>query len=117
MALDLDFSDLLFAPQYDIWGVPLTFTHPKTRRPVSLKAIDHTLRHDSEGKLQVSVASSRPQYCVRMGDLAVLNLAATDLDGINVTVDGVKWKVDSSADFPGPNFGGGEVALNLIISK
>jgi hypothetical protein len=117
MAFDLDFADLLFAPQYEIFGVALTFKHPKTRASVQLQAIDNTLRSESNGTIKVMVASRKPQYCVRMEDLAALNLSATDLDGLAVSVDGKNWTVDSSAIFPGPSFGTGEVALNLIAPK
>jgi hypothetical protein len=117
MAFDLDFADLLFAPQYEIFGGALTFKHPKTRASVQLQAIDNTLRSEGSGAMKVMIASRKPQYCVRMESLAALNLAPTDLDGIAVNVDGKNWTVDSSAIFPGPSFNGGEVALNLVVVK
>ncbi|MDE2467230.1 MAG: hypothetical protein KGL35_00375, partial [Bradyrhizobium sp.] len=105
-----------YAPIYAQFGVALAFTHPKTRKPALLTAVNATLAHDGGG-LGLSVASRRLQYCVLAADLAALGLAPADMDGVGVSVDGQKFTVDSSAQLPGPAFGLGEIGLNLIVAK
>lgn len=111
-----DYASLLYGPLYAGFGVALSFRSPRDGQVVSLLAIEATLRHDS-GNFRLNVASRRPQYCVRLTDLAALKLAPTDLDGLAVTVDGAQWTVDSSAPIPGPSLAGGEIALNLTAPK
>lgn len=103
----------LQARAYQLIGVQMAFTHPKTLVPAELKVIYSSKPHQSEG-LAVQVGAERPTCRVRLADLTALGLKPTDFDGLPITVQGDAWRINSSAAMPGSINVIAEIAFSLI---
>lgn len=86
--------------RYAAFGVTAKFKSPSTGRPTALRMIDLT-KGVTVGQDFAQVPTVSPVATVRMEDLAALGIAAEDMVGVLIILNGVEWQFRSYAPHPG----------------
>jgi hypothetical protein len=106
-----DFSSLLYAPIYRVFGVPATFACLYGDR-VELMVIDQTNGVEVADASAIDVKTIRPAVTLRMGDLTERGFDAADLEGAQLVLGDRAWRVKATMPKPGP---AGEAAGELYL--
>jgi hypothetical protein len=107
----IDFSSLLYAPIYRVFGVPATFACLYGDR-VELMVIDQTSGVEVADASAINVKTIRPAVTLRMADLAEKGFDAADLEGARLVLGDRVWRVKATMPKPAP---GGEAEGELYL--
>lgn len=99
----MDYQALLYRPAQLIFGVTAVLV-PAAASPgeLTLSAIDKTAGITVADAREIGVETILPAAVIRMAELIEGGLAATDLSGATLTMNGKAWRVDSYRLVPSP---------------
>lgn len=96
----MNFTDLLYSPNYLIIGVPAVLTVSETFGSVDLTVIDKTDAIDA-GSVELRTIS--PAAVARVSELNDNGVVIADINGSILVFNGKTWRVESVAFHPSPN--------------
>jgi hypothetical protein len=109
----IDFSSLLYAPIYRVFGVQAIFTCLYGER-VELTIIDQTGGVEVADASAIDIKTIRPAVTIRAADLAAQGFDATDLEDAQLVLGDRAWKVKATMPKPAPS-GEAEGELYLFL--
>ena len=98
----IDFSSLLYAPIYQAFGVPATFTCLYGDR-VELTVIDQTSGVEVANSSSFEIKTIRPAVTIRATDLTAKGFDAADLEDAQLVLRDRAWRVKATMPKPAPS--------------
>ena len=117
-ARSLDYGAILYAPIYQMLGVPATLRPSASPGSATVTVIDKTHcveLFDTASPSDVLVQSVRPVAAVRATELASNGITVNDLAGGTITFNGKTWTIKLHMPVPSPT-GEGTGEIYLVLS-